>query len=178
MMHILCICFGIQKPVYVHVQREDVSWFTENETDLLNELCRILCDNISLIQHRFQQQIESSSSNQSQEQLHHIQGDSIFITYTTRSNSKQYDNILQYKSDAVNSVPITTSISSFCLNPLYIRPLAQDAVVQSTSAKVISEDTASGDGRDEDKNTTGTATTVSNSPRPITSFFPNNSTTS
>ena len=127
----------------MHVSKENIVWFSENEIEILNEISRVLCDHISLIQHCYQQFCESSghaSTNLNtlyqQEDLHHMQGDTISISYGIRKNSKQYDNTLQYKSTEVNSIPETMSMSSFSLNPLYVSPLQTTPVLSIESMPI------------------------------------------
>lgn len=111
-------------PVYVHVETENLSWYNSDEKNILNELATVLCDHIELIQQCYQQLPESSSAGVSLEEVHHIQGNNIRISYSIRKNTKQYDNTLVYRSAEPSSVPETVAMSSFTLNPLYLKPLA------------------------------------------------------
>jgi len=110
--------------VYVHVEEDNLAWYNVDEKTILNELATVLCDHIELIQQCYQQLPESSSGGASLEDLQHIQGKSIRISYSIRRNTKHYDNTLVYRSTEPLSVPETISMSSFSLNPLYLKPLS------------------------------------------------------
>ena len=120
---ILTYAFEMQQPVYIHVSDDDLEWYQENEVNIINELARVVCDNISIIQHCYQEtDFNSSAGIITMEELHHIQGESINIKYAMRKKNMKYDCILQYKSVIPNSVPETISTSSFSLNPLFLSP--------------------------------------------------------
>ena len=129
--HVACVdidgvCLHTLQPIYAHVTKEHLQWFTNNEVDILNDLSQVLCDHITLLQHCYHQQHESSSSNT--EELHEMHGGSISISYAIRPNSKQYDHTLRYASVDAHAVPEAMSLASFSLNPLYVRPTSSSSL--------------------------------------------------
>ena len=117
------------QPVYVHIAAEDIQWYTTNESGVFQELATALCDHITLIQQLYQQQVNGTTRASSVvvEELHHLHGKSIQVSYAVRKSVRQYDNTLLYRTHDDEStttvVPELMSTSSFSLNPLYIKPL-------------------------------------------------------
>lgn len=121
--------------MYVHVRNEDMAWYLDSEKEILTEMSSVLCDHISLVQQCYHQQYAAGSSagvDASPEVLHHMKGVSIEITYCIRKNNTQYDNTLVFRSTEQDTVPDTMSVSSFCLNPLYIRPLNEKKTTEES----------------------------------------------
>ena len=129
----VCVCVCVttthMQPVYVHIAAEDIQWYTTNESGVFQELATALCDHITLIQQLYQQQVNGTTRGSSVvvEELHHLHGKSIQVSYAVRKSVRQYDNTLLYRTHDDEStttvVPELMSTSSFSLNPLYIKPL-------------------------------------------------------
>ena len=137
----VCVCLRVYvcvtttrvQPVYVHIAAEDIQWYTTNESGVFQELATALCDHITLIQQLYQQQVNGTTRGSSVvvEELHHLHGKSIQVSYAVRKSVRQYDNTLLYRThdgddgdeSTTTVVPELMSTSSFSLNPLYIKPL-------------------------------------------------------
>ena len=125
----VCVTTTHVQPVYIHIAAEDIQWYTTNESSVFQELATALCDHITLIQQLYQQQVNGTTRASSVvvEELHHLHGKSIQVSYAVRKSVRQYDNTLLYRTHDDEStttvVPELMSTSSFSLNPLYIKPL-------------------------------------------------------